>query len=250
MRVGLMVPCYIDMFYPQVGVLAESLSGITPSEELRQEMAVQRRALAEIDRTSTRPADASGGLDPAALVLELRNQLDDDATVTCDIGSNYIYMARHFRTYQPRHLLFSNGQQTLGVAMPWAIAAALVRPGTQIVSVSGDGGFLFSGMELETASRIGVTFTHVIMRDNTYDMVGFQQLLKFGRKSGVELGDYDIVKYAGAFGAHGYRVHTTQEFITILKRAFAEEGPSIIDVPVDYSHNTELFAELPADAFE
>jgi acetolactate synthase-1/2/3 large subunit len=84
-------------------------------------------------------------LNPAALVLELRNQLDDDATVTCDIGSNYIYMARHFRTYQPRHLLFSNGQQTLGVAMPWAVAAALVRPGTQIVSVSGTAASSFRG---------------------------------------------------------------------------------------------------------
>src|SRR4029079_5876957 len=119
----------------------------------------------------------------------------------CDIGSVYIYMARHFRVYQPRHLLFSNGQQTLGVALPWAMAAALVRPGTQVVSISGDGGFLFSAQELETATRLGLSFTHVIMRDNTYDMVGFQEALKYGRKSGVQLADYDVVAYAEAFGA-------------------------------------------------
>ena len=58
-------------------------------------------------------------------------------------------MARKFRSYNPRHLLFSNGMQTLGVALPWAIAA-LVRPNTQVVSVAGDGGFLFSGQDLET----------------------------------------------------------------------------------------------------
>ncbi|MBE1605787.1 thiamine pyrophosphate-dependent acetolactate synthase large subunit-like protein [Actinopolymorpha pittospori] len=51
----------------------------------------------------------------------------------------------------------------------------MVRPGTQVVSVSGDGGFLFSAQELETATRLGLTFTHVIMRDDTYDMVGFQE---------------------------------------------------------------------------
>ncbi len=76
-------------------------------------------------------------------------------------------MARHFRAYRPRTLLFSNGQQTLGVGLPWAMAAALIRPGSQVVSVSGDGGFLFSAQELETATRLGLTFTHVLMRDNT-----------------------------------------------------------------------------------
>lgn len=50
-------------------------------------------------------------------------------------------MARKYRSYNPRHLLFSNGMQTLGVALPWAISAALVRPNTQVVSVAGDGGF-------------------------------------------------------------------------------------------------------------
>ena len=85
------------------------------------------------------------------MALKLREHLNDDATVAVDMGTNYIHMARHFRVYQPRHLMFSNGQQTLGVALPWAIAATLVRPGTQVVSVSGDGGFLFSSMELETA---------------------------------------------------------------------------------------------------
>jgi acetolactate synthase-1/2/3 large subunit len=118
------------------------------------------------------------------------------------------------------------------------------------VSISGDGGFLFSAQELETATRLGLTFTHVIMRDNTYDMVGFQEVLKYGRKSGVQLGDYDIVSYAAAFGAHGYRVETREEFATVLKQSLAEDGPTLIDVPVDYSRNTDLGAHLHEDAFQ
>src|SRR6201997_1526543 len=102
------------------------------------------------------------------------------------------------------------------------MAAAMVRPGTHVVSVSGDGGFLFSAQELETASRLGLKFTHVIMRDNTYDMVGFQQLIKYGRKSGVQLGDYDIGHYAAAFGATGIRVTRMQEFENAFKRSLAE----------------------------
>jgi len=230
--------------------LTQALSGLVLNEVFRGEIARQRDSLAGIDAAALATPATAAGLNPTAVVLGLREALDDDATIACDIGSVYIYMARHFRVYEPRRLLFSNGQQTLGVAMPWAMAAALIRPGTQIVSVSGDGGFLFSAQELETATRLGLKFTHVVLRDNTYDMVGFQQVLKYGRKSGVQLGDYDIASYARAFGARGYRVNTLDEFAATLRQALAEDGPSLIDVPVNYSHNVDLAAHLHDDLFE
>ncbi|MFD7900173.1 acetolactate synthase AlsS [Streptomyces sp. NPDC059743] len=230
--------------------LVKPLAGLVRSEAFTADIARRQRELAQVDERARAALPTAEGLNPAAVVLDLRDALDDEATITCDIGSVYIYMARHFRVFEPRHLLFSNGQQTLGVALPWAMAAAMVRPGTQVVSVSGDGGFLFSAQELETATRLGLTFTHVLMRDNTYDMVAFQEMLKYGRTSGIRLGDYDIVKYAEAFGAHGYRVTTQDEFTSALRRALAEDGPSLIDVPVDYSHNTDLAAHLHDDVFE
>ncbi|MGA3253857.1 MAG: acetolactate synthase AlsS [Mycobacterium sp.] len=230
--------------------LTESLAGLTLSTNYQAEIATQRNALADVDIAAQNHDPDGPGLDPVAVVLRLREELDDDATIACDVGSVYIYMARHFRVYEPRRLLFSNGQQTLGVALPWAMAACLVRPGTPVVSVSGDGGFLFSAQELETATRLGLTFTHIILRDNSYDMVAFQEVLKYGRKSGVQLGDYDIVSYAAAFGARGYRVKTLDEFVTTLRQALAEDGPSLIDVPVDYSRNVELAAHLHEDSFE
>lgn len=230
--------------------LTDSLTGFAPSSDYQNEIAVQRNALAHIDNAACDQPPDGPGLNPVAVVLRLREELDDTATIACDIGSVHIYLARHFRVYEPRRLLFSNGQQTLGVALPWAMAACLVRPGTPVVSVSGDGGFLFSAQELETASRLGLTFTHIIFRDNSYDMVGFQEELKYGRKSGVQLGDYDVVSYAKAFGAHGYRVHSLEEFGSVLRQALAEPGPSLIDVPVDYSHNVDLAAHLHDDTFE
>ncbi|WP_432829806.1 acetolactate synthase AlsS [Dactylosporangium sp. CA-092794] len=232
-----------------LAALAGPLSGLRLAEPFRSEIDRQRRRLRELDERAMSTPHTAAGLNPAVVVLTLRELLTDDATVACDVGSMYIYMARHFRTYEPRHLLFSDGQQTLGVGLPWAMAACLVRPGRPVVSVSGDGGFLYSAQELETATRLGLTFTHVILRDNSYDMVGFQELLKYGRKSGVELGDYDIVKYAEAFGAHGYRVSTEEEYVAALRQALAEPGPSVVDVPVDYSHNVDLAAQLHQDAF-
>lgn len=225
-----------------VDALAQAVRGLTLAPQAAQ---VVDRERARLDEGSTSPAgDAEHGLHPTQVCLRLRELLPDEATVACDVGSHYIYMARHFRTYRPRTLLFSNGQQTLGVALPWAIAACLVRPGTPVVSVSGDGGFLFSAMELETAVRLGCHLTHVVFNDGTYDMVAFQQMKRYGRTSGVQLGDYDVVRYAEAFGARGHRVTGPEDLVPVLRAALAEPGPSVVDIPVDYSANIDLAADL------
>jgi acetolactate synthase I/II/III large subunit len=230
--------------------MIQPLAGLRLNDIVSAGIAEQRAALGKIDAEAHNRPQTDVGANPAAVVLKIRDLIDDDTTVACDVGSHYIYMARHFRVYQPRRLLFSDGQQTLGVALPWAMAAAMVRPGTQVVSVSGDGGFLFSAQELETATRLGLSFTHVIMRDNTYNMVAFQEQLKYGRTSGVQLGDYDIVHFAAAFGAKGIRVSGITEFEAAFKQSLNEPGVTIIDVHVDYTRNTELFAELHDDIME
>lgn len=229
--------------------LARQIDGLSLPAAAAAVVAEQRARLAQADQATGH--DETEGVHPADLTLMMRELLPDNTTVLCDVGSHYIYMARHFRTYHPRTLLFSNGQQTLGVALPWAIAATLVRPGTPVVSVSGDGGFLYSAMELETAVRLGSTFTHVIFNDGSYDMVAFQQQGKYGRTSGVQLGDYDVVGYAESFGAHGYQVTHLADFAAVLATAMAEPGPSIIDVRVDYRNNRdELMADLESDVLQ
>jgi acetolactate synthase I/II/III large subunit len=224
--------------------LTRRLSGLRLPDTALAAATEQRAVLQRIDEDARNHPETKLGLNPAALALKIRELVDDDATIACDVGSNYIYMARHFRVYEPRQLLFSDGQQTLGVALPWAMAAAMVRPGTHVVSVSGDGGFLFSAQELETASRLGLSFTNVIFRDNAYDMVAFQEVMKYGRTSGVQLGDYDIAHYAAAFGATGIRVSSMHEFENAFKQSLTEPGITILDVRVDYSHSIDLYAQL------
>ena len=182
---------------------------------------------------------------PLSIIQALQDRVTDDMTVSVDVGSFYIWMARHFRSYNPRHLLFSNGMQTLGVALPWAISAALVRPNTQIVSVSGD--FLFSSQDLETAVRLGLNIVHIIWNDGHYDMVKFQEELKYGKSAGVNFGSVDFVKYAESFGATGLRVEKAQDLEKVLDQAFATEGPVVVDIPVDYSDNKELGKQILED---
>ena len=134
-------------------------------------------------------------------------------------------MARYFKSYEPRHLLFSNGMQTLGVALPWAISAALVRPKTK--------SFLFLEMVAFLSTRIGngssfeIATVHIIWNGGHYNMVEFQEEMKYGRSSGVDFGPVDFVKYAESFGAKGYRA-TSKEDIklgeTILPDEFTKRG--------------------------
>lgn len=194
---------------------------------------------------------AHGLVHPLDLIDVLQENTTDDMTVTVDVGSHYIWMARYFKSYEARHLLFSNGMQTLGVALPWAISAALLRPNTKVISVSGDGGFLFSAQELETAVRLHLPIVHIIWNDGKYNMVEFQEEMKYGRSSGVDFGPVDFVKYAESFGAKGYRVDSKDSFEETLKLALidAENGPVLIDVPIDYKDNVTLGETILPDEF-
>ncbi|HEO8258869.1 TPA: acetolactate synthase AlsS [Streptococcus agalactiae] len=194
---------------------------------------------------------AHGLVHPLDLIDVLQENTTDDMTVTVDVGSHYIWMARYFKSYEARHLLFSNGMQTLGVALPWAISAALLRPNTKVISVSGDGGFLFSAQELETAVRLHLPIVHIIWNDGKYNMVEFQEEMKYGRSSGVDFGPVDFVKYAESFGAKGYRVDSKDSFEETLKQALidAENGPVLIDVSIDYKDNVTLGETILPDEF-
>jgi acetolactate synthase-1/2/3 large subunit len=177
---------------------------------------------------------------PMRLVHELQQLLSDDMTLCLDMGSFHIWLARHLYSFRPRQVLISNGQQTLGVGLPWGIAACLVRPGEKVISISGDGGFLFSVGELETAVRLGCNLVHLVWIDGGYDMVRFQEVAKYGRASGVEFGPVDVVRLAESFGAKGMMIRQPEEIATTLKRALEIAGPVVVGIPVDYRDNHRL----------
>lgn len=249
-------PVQIDNnFVPQrqlVGDLAQSLRLLIErlnGYELPTTSKVVLKKLKADLRASDEPSytPAQGNLNhPLDVIKSIQAHVTDDMTVSTDIGSHYIWMARHFKSYVARHYLISNGMQTLGVGLPWALAAAMVRPNAKSVSVSGDGGFFFSAMELETAVRLGLNTVHIVWNDNAYyDMVKFQEEMKYnGQSAGVKFGNIDLVKYAESFGAKGLRVETPDDLDTVLDEAFSTQGPVVVDIPVDYSHNYELGSQL------
>ncbi|HDJ7568037.1 acetolactate synthase AlsS [Staphylococcus aureus] len=201
------------------------------------------------EETGIKATHEEGILHPVEIIESMQKVLTDDTTVTVDVGSHYIWMARNFRSYNPRHLLFSNGMQTLGVALPWAISAALVRLNTQVVSVAGDGGFLFSSQDLETAVRKNLNIIQLIWNDGKYNMVEFQEEMKYKRSSGVDFGPVDFVKYAESFGAKGLRVTNQEELEAAIKEGYETDGPVLIDIPVNYKDNIKLSTNMLPDVF-
>ncbi|HDK3240000.1 TPA: acetolactate synthase AlsS [Staphylococcus aureus] len=201
------------------------------------------------EETGIKATHEEGILHPVEIIESMQKVLTDDTTVTVDVGSHYIWMARNFRSYNPRHLLFSNGMQTLCVALPWAISAALVRPNTQVVSVAGDGGFLFSSQDLETAVRKNLNIIQLIWNDGKYNMVEFQEEMKYKRSSGVDFGPVDFVKYVESFGAKGLRVTNQEELEAAIKEGYETDGPVLIDIPVNYKDNIKLSTNMLPDVF-
>ncbi|MBB1078823.1 acetolactate synthase AlsS [Limosilactobacillus sp. STM2_1] len=248
------LPAQIDNHFTPimqlVGNIATSLTELDQLLKGYQYPQAAAKQLAEykakLDQDKKIKALASNGAShPLAVVQAIQENVTDDMRVALDVGSHYIWMARHFRCYQPRHLLISNGMQTLGVGLPWAMVAAMLYPEHKAVAVCGDGGFLFSGAELSTAVQHHLNVVTIVWNDGGhYDMVKFQEEMKYPEAAGIKFGDADIVKYAESFGATGLRVEKPEDLTKVMKKAFSIDGPVVVDVPVDYSNNKELAANL------
>ena len=243
----------VDNFYSPVievlGDIAASLACLTEIVSLVVLAPdVERFLSALASKRAGRIEDAGryteNPIHPLRIVAELQKWLADDVTLCLDMGSFHLWIAHFLFSFRARQILISNGQQTLGVALPWGIASCLVRPNEKTLSISGDGGFLFSAMELETAVRLKLNLVHMIWIDGSYDMVAVQEQPKYKRRSGVDFGPVDVVKYAEAFGAVGFMVEAPDQVGSTLKKAFEIPGPVLIGIRVDYRDNHKLFEKV------
>ncbi len=181
---------------------------------------------------------------PQRVVNEIRKALPDDGIVTLDNGIYKIWFARNYKAYKPNTLLLDNALATMGAGLPSGMAAKLFNPDKKVVAVCGDGGFMMNSQELETAVRLNLNMVVIILNDNAYGMIKWKQEGMGFDNFGLDYGNPDFVKYAESYGAHGYRVTSSENFTETLEACLAsEEGVHLIECPMDYSLNHEILHE-------
>ena len=191
-------------------------------------------------------ADEGWPIRPQKAIADLRAALGPEDVVVSDVGAHKIWVARLYQAYEPNTVIISNGFASMGIAVPGAIAASLVRPGRRVVALCGDGGFLMNVQELETAVRLRARVTIVVWRDDGYGLIDWKQRNEFGRPFGVEFGNPDFVALAASFGIPAFRPATAGDLAGCLGRALEIDGPALVEVPIDYRENLRLTERLGA----
>jgi acetolactate synthase-1/2/3 large subunit len=183
--------------------------------------------------SSTILADRTAdGIDPARVIAALREVLPEDAVLANDAGNFATFLHRYWRYNHPRtQLAPANG--AMGYGVPAALAAKLAAPERCVAACCGDGGFLMTGQELETAVRYGVPILVVVFRNGMHGTIAMHQVRELGRTAGTEIGDVDLASYARSLGAEGYTVRDQGELVPALESALASGTVALVDVVTD-----------------
>jgi acetolactate synthase-1/2/3 large subunit len=168
-----------------------------------------------------------------AYIDALRAELPEDGFFVEDL-TQVGYVARFaFPVHRPRSYIHTGYQGTLGFGFATALGVKAAFPGRAVVSIAGDGGFMYNVQELATAVQHGLGVVTVIFNDGAYGNVRRMQVEDHGgRVIASDLKNPDFVRLAESFGAHGLRAQGPEELRAALRRALATPGPTLIDVPV------------------
>ncbi|WP_017608026.1 thiamine pyrophosphate-dependent enzyme [Nocardiopsis xinjiangensis] len=204
---------------------------------------------------STRPPRAveqhkGPGLHPWNVVEGMREVLPEDTLLTNDAGNFAAFLHRGWWYRHPGTQLAPTSG-AMGYAVPAAVAAKVARPERTVVAVAGDGGTTMTGMELETAVRVGAPITVVVFQNGLYGTIAMHQARELGRMSGTRIsGPLDLAGFARSLGARGATVDSREGLDKALAESVAAEAPTLVDVRTDpdaISPSAALSDLLPGD---
>ncbi len=152
---------------------------------------------------------------PPRALWEVREALGPEDILVSDVGMHKLWIGRMFPAHEPGTVLIANGLAGMGFALPTAIAAKLVHPQRNVVTISGDGGFLMNMQELETARRLRTPVVNIIWENGQFGSIAWKQDKKFGRHFDVDFGNPDFVKLAEAFGLPAWRCSEPEDLSRI-----------------------------------
>ena len=170
------------------------------------------------------------GVNFAAIVCEVDKHLAPDATVTTDAG-NFASFVHRYIGFRQSQIFLASVVGAMGSGMPMAVAAALRRPGTQVVAFLGDGGALMMGNEIATARQYGANPVMIISDNGMYGTIGMHSYVRYPERAfmeGTRLTNPDFAQWGRSFGAEGITIRNEAELGDGIARAFAVKTKPVV----------------------
>jgi len=226
---------------PAVGIVADAKAGTAALLKALRKV-VERRASREdeFQEVKARARSQFEQVQPQLAYLDvLRQRLPRDGFLVEEISQVGFTARFGFPVYAPRTYVTCGYQETLGFGFNTALGVKVAHPDKVVVSITGDGGFLFGLQELATAVHHRIGLVTCVFNNNAYGNVRRDQLNSYhGRLIGAELTNPDFVKLCESFGAAAYRVHTPEQFGPALEKAIALDAPAVVEVVVERGSET------------
>ena len=248
------LPTEIDEYYhPEtevIGDLAHTLwkmnerfSSVKDFDyDFKQQLATRETMQKEL--SSHANDETEGSIRPQKVLWDVRQVMGAEDILLSDVGAHKMWIARHYQCHEPNTCLIPNGFCSMGFALPGAIAASFVFPDKKILAICGDAGFMMNVQEMETAKRHNSNIVVMVWEDKAYGLIAWKQENEFGHHTDLSFNNPDWLQLASAFGWHGHKVDNSQDLTAELQAAFAESGPSLVVVPIDYRENMVLTKRL------
>ena len=177
-----------------------------------------------------RPGDAPPG---ALLMTELSRRVDDPI-VSVGAGMHLLFPMVFLPCNKPLSFLSTVNFGSMGFGLAASMAAKLNEPDRMSIAILGDGDFMMTLQDLETAARENIGMKVFVMNDRQYRVLNVRQKLSFGgRIYGTEHNNPDFAKLALLFGCAGYRISKREEIDPVLTAVLSETGPAVVDVLID-----------------
>ncbi|QYJ06586.1 acetolactate synthase large subunit [Qipengyuania flava] len=234
------------VYFPQIEVIGDIANAVWQIKEAITKQdhwesgSLTRYREAEVAHTKDLADDARFPIFPPHLVRSIRQAMPDDGIICLDNGVYKIWFARCYQAYLPNTVLLDNALATMGAGLPSAMMSAMLYPDRKVMAICGDGGFMMNSQEMETAVRLGLNLTVLILRDDAYGMIRWKQANMGFEDFGLTYGNPDFVAYAESYGAKGHRVESSAHLQDLLAHCSNTPGVHLIDCPVDYSENDRI----------
>lgn len=228
-------PAEMQRFRPDVGVVADSAEAVSA---LIEKITARGFRAGDTQRIADAKAAARKNIEeiqPQIAYLDvIRDVMPRDGRFVgelCQVGFASYF---GFEVYEPRTYISEGFQGTLGFGFPTALGVKAALPDKAVVSVTGDGGFMFGVQELATAVQYDIGLVTIVFNNSSYGNVRRDQQQRFDANLiGADLVNPDFMKFADSFGVSGHRVHSPGEMRGVLERAIDNDAPSLIEVVIE-----------------